>query len=196
MAPVSLLLLAYVAMALLPLGLAIGLGPKSGGNLLYELGRSLALTTFPIVALQPLLSGGLSWIDRSAGRLNCLRFHKAMGVVALVALLLHPVCLAGGGAGLRLLTSWDFPWFILVGKAVLIVLTAHVLLALFRSAIGLSYTRWKHIHVAAAPCILLGGFVHSWYAGDDLRVSAIQVYWIALMILAATVWLHGRFKRV
>lgn len=194
MSLLGLLIPAYVVIALFPLGLAISLGPTSGGNVLYELGRSLALTAIPIASLQSLLTARVSWIEQCAGRGNCLRFHKAMGVSALVALLLHPVCLAGGGAGLRLLTSWDFPWFILVGKATLILLVLHVLLALYRAAIGLDFTRWKKVHVAAVPFILAGGLVHSWYAGDDLRVPVLQVYWIALIVLAAAVWFRRRFK--
>lgn len=196
MSLLGLLLPAYVVIALLPLGLAIGLGPTSGGNILYELGRSLALTAIPIVSLQSLLTARISWIDRFAGRGNCLRFHKAMGVSALVVLLLHPVCLAGGGAGLRLMTSWDYPWFVLVGKAALILLIVHVLLALYRSAIGFDFTRWKKVHVAAVPFILAGGFVHSWYTGDDLRVPVLRAYWTALMVLAAAAWLRRRFKDV
>jgi predicted ferric reductase len=195
MALLTLLLVAYVAIVLLPLVLAVGLGPVSGGNVLYEFGRSLALTAIPILTLQPLLALRNSWIDRSAGKGNSLRFHKAMGVAALVGLLLHPVSLAGGGAGRRLLISWDFPWFILVGKAALVLLTAHVVLALLRSASGLGFKRWKQVHGAAAPLILIGGFVHSWHAGDDLRSSVLQAYWIALAVLAAAVWLHGRLGR-
>jgi predicted ferric reductase len=194
MAPMSLLLVVYVAMVLLPLGLAIGLGPASGGNFFSELGRCLALAAIPIICLQPLVTGRVSWIGRSAGKAECLRFHKAMGVAVLVGLLLHPICLAGGGAGLRLLTSWDFPWYVLVGKGALILLTVHVLLAVFRAKTGLGYASWKHIHVAAAGSIIVGGVVHSWFTGDDLKIFALQAYWIALLILTATVWLQGRFK--
>jgi predicted ferric reductase len=192
MALLSCLVLAYVAIVLLPLWLAVGFGPVSAGNVVYEFGRSLALTAFPIVALQPLLGARISWIDRLAGKGNSLRFHKAMGISAFVALLLHPVCLAGGGAGWRLMTSWDFPWFIVVGKAALILLAAHVVLALFRSAIGFGFKSWRHVHLATAPLILIGGFVHSWYAGDDLRSSELQAYWIAVIVLAAAMWFNRR----
>ena len=192
----SALLLAYVSIALLPLGLAVCLGPTSGASVLYELGRSLALTAIPIVVMQPLLTARIQWIDRFAGSGNCLRFHKAMGVFALVALLLHPICLAVGGAGLRLVTSLDFPWFILVGKATLALLTVHVILALYRIPLGLNYMRWKKVHLAAAPLIPAAGLVHSWYAGGDLGISALQGCWIALMILTAAMWLRRRFKGV
>ncbi len=192
MAKAILYLLIYIALALLPVTLAVVRTPTVGGNFLYELGRNIALAAFSILAIQPVLTARFSWIDRSIGTLNCLRFHKAMGVLALGSALLHPISLAVGGAGPRLLTSWDVPWFVVVGKVVLVVLTIHVLLALLRSPLRLNYQTWKTIHTIAPPIILMGVFVHSWSAGADLHILEIQVCWIALLTLAVAAFLHRR----
>jgi predicted ferric reductase len=196
MATSILILLVYILIPLLPVALAVILGTTSGGNVLYEFGRNIALTAFPILALQPTLTVRISWINRSVGTGNCLRFHKAMGVSALVAVLLHPMSLAGGGAGIKLLTSWDVPWFVMVGKAALIILTIHVVLALLRSTLRLKYQTWKSLHVTAALLILIGAFVHSWFAGTDLRTSVLQAYWIALLILAAAAFFYRKINGV
>jgi predicted ferric reductase len=119
-----------------------------------------------------------------------------MGVSALVAVILHPMSLAGGGAGIKLLTSWDVPWFVMVGKAALIILTIHVVLALLRSTLRLKYQTWKSLHVTAALFILIGAFVHSWFAGTDLRTSVLQAYWIALLILAAAAFFYRKINGV
>jgi len=185
-------LLIYISLALLPVALAVLQAPTVGGNFLYEFGRNLALAAFVILALQPVLMARFSWIDRSFGTLNRLRFHKAFGVLALVSALVHPISLAMGGAGLGLLTSWDVPWFVVVGKVVLVILTIHVVLALLRSHLGLNFQTWKTIHAIVPPIILIGAFVHSWSAGADLHILEIQVCWIALLILAVAAFLYRR----
>jgi predicted ferric reductase len=194
MRPANALLPVYILLMLLPSVLVIVLGPAPEGTVLYEFGRNLALAAFPIIFFQPILTARISWIDRAAGTGNSLRFHKAMGVSALVALFFHPLCLALGGAGTRLLTSLAVPWFVMMGKAALVVLAIHVLLALARSAIGLRYPTWKRVHIASAPLILAGAFVHSWFAGTDLIVAALRVYWIALLILGAAAFSYRRFE--
>ena len=186
------ILVAYIVMALIPVASALFLGPTSSGNVLFEFGRNIALAAFPILALQPALTARIRRIERSVGTGNALRFHKAMGISALVAVFLHPMSLGGGEADMKLLTSWDVPWFVIVGKGALIILTIHVMLALLRSALRLKYQTWKSLHAAVALLILGGAFVHSWFAGTDLRILWLQVYWIALVILAAAAFFHKR----
>lgn len=185
-------LLAYIFLALLPVALAVFRAPTVGGNFLYEFGRNLALAAFAILALQPVLMARFSWIDRSIGTLNGLRFHKAIGVLVLASALLHPITIAMGGAGPRLVTSWDVPWFVVVGKAALVVLTIHVVLALLRSPLRLNFQTWKTIHAIGPPFILMGVFVHSWHAGADLNILEIRVCWIALLILSVVSLLHRK----
>ncbi len=195
MAASLLILHGYILIALLPVALAVILGQTSGGNVVYEFGLNIALAAFPILALQPALTARISWIDRSVGVGNCLRFHKAMGVSVLAAVLWHPTSLAGGGAGIKLLTSWDVPWFVMIGKASLIILTIHVALAFLRSTLRLKYETWKSLHFTAALLIIVGAFVHSWFTGTDLQISGIRAYWIALLILAAVTLFHKKIKR-
>jgi predicted ferric reductase len=194
MAKAILYLLAYIFLALLPVTLAVVRTPTVGGNFLYELGRNIALAAFSILAIQPVLTARFSWIDRSIGTSNCLRFHKAVGVLALALVLLHPMSLAAGGAGPKLLTSWDVPWFVVVGKVALIILTIHVVLALLRSTLRFNYQTWKNVHAVAPLLILIGAFVHSWFAGADLNIFQLQAYWIALLMLAAAALFHRRIK--
>jgi predicted ferric reductase len=192
MARAVLYLLFYIFLALFPVTLAVVQLPTVGGNFLYEFGRNTALAAFCVLALQPVLTARFSWVDHPVGTLNCLRFHKAMGVLALALVLLHPMSLAAGGAGPKLLTSWDVPWFVVVGKVVLVILTIHVVVALLRSHLGLNFQTWKTIHAIVPPIILIGAFVHSWSAGADLHILEIQVCWITLLILAVAAFLYRR----
>ena len=186
----------YIFIALLPLVLAIVSGPTPGPacGLACQFGRCVALAAFPMVLVQPILAARVSWIDRPAGKANTLRFHKAMGVAALVGLLVHPVCLALGGAGMGLLVSLAVPWFVIVGKATLVALFFHVGLALLRAHIGMAYLTWKRVHALTASLIFAGASIHSWFAGSDLTLRALQAYWIALLIVAAIALAQRRFQ--
>ena len=88
----------YIVLLLAPLVLAAVFGP-GGHGFLGELGRSFALLGFTIVTLQFVLSARLRWIERPFGLDMLFRFHKAMAVFATALLLLHPLLLAAGGAG-------------------------------------------------------------------------------------------------
>lgn len=177
-------LMAYIAVALFAVLLSVVHGTTAGGDVLSEFGRNIALAVFPILLLQPILVSRFGWIERSVDSSSLLRFHKAMGVFALVAAFLHPLALALGGAGINLLTSWDFPWFIILGKVSLIILVIHVALALLRPTLKLNYGSWKTLHTGAALFVTLGVFGHSWFAGTDLQNPAIQAFWVALVILS------------
>lgn len=194
MAKAILYLLAYISIALFPAILVVVQAPTPGGNFLYEFGRNIALAIFSILTLQPVLAARFSWIDRSVGTPSCLRFHKAMGFVALIGALLHPVSLAIGGAGLKLLKSWDVPWFVVIGKLTLILLTIHVVLALLRLTLKMSYQKWRNGHAIASPVILTGAFVHSWFGGADLSILELRACWILLMMMAVAAIFHKRIK--
>lgn len=190
----SLFVAVYILAALHPLMLVLVSNPTPGTGVVYEIGKNLALAVFPIVLMQPILTARIPWIDGPAGMANTLRFHKAMGVAALVGLVCHPLCLVLGGAGLSLLAFYGLPWFVVVGKATLALLIVHVLLAVFRAQSGMPYLTWKRVHSVTAPVILAGAFVHSWYAGTDLALRALQVYWVLLLGMAATTLVYARLK--
>lgn len=190
----SLFVAVYILAALHPLLLVLVSNPTPGTNVVYEIGRNLALAAFPIVLMQPILTARFPWIDGPAGMANTLRFHKAMGVAAVVGLVCHPLCLAFGGAGIGLLGFLGLPWFVIIGKATLAMLIIHVLLALFRKQSGMAYVTWKRVHAMTAPLILAGAFVHSWYTGTDLALRSLRVYWVLLLGLAATALVYTRLK--
>ena len=100
---------------------------------LYEIGKNFGLTAFMILMLQPLLAGRFKWIEAPFGMDMLIRFHRNMAIFALCLLVLHPVLLAGGGIGWKLLIGIDLPWYIWAGKIALVLLLVNVALSLFQS---------------------------------------------------------------
>ncbi len=112
----------YVLIVISPLGLIFLTGPATDKSMLYELGKAFALMGFMLICLQFILSSRRKWIERHYGLDMIFRWHKAMAILAGVLILAHPALLAAGSGHFSLLTSFSLPWYILLGKAGLLLL--------------------------------------------------------------------------
>lgn len=184
----------YILIVTLPVWLTTGLSEKSGGTAI-DMGRNLALIGFMILIMQFLLAARVKWIERAFGLDILIRFHKYMALCAAFFILLHPLLLALGGMGWKLLIGLNLPWYIWVGKAALILVLANVLVSKYQDRLGLPFERWRLGHDVLAPVILLGVFFHSWFAGDDLELFSMQVLWAGALVLAVSMFVYHRFLR-
>jgi len=182
----SLLVLGYLALACLPVALALLVRPGSDEPLLEELGMGAGLLGFAILALQSVLAGRFHWLDRPFGLDMVMRFHKAMAILAGVLLLAHPVLLSLGEGHWRLFTL-DTPWRIWLGKSALLLLVLGVAYAMLVGVWRLEYQRWRRIHKGMVAIVILG-FIHSILVGHDVREPAVLVYWSSLFGVAMLVF--------
>ena len=185
----------YVMLIILPVIVATFWGPRPGNSLLWELGKNCALMGFILLALQVVLAGRLQGLERPFGFDILIRFHRHMGLLAIALLVGHPVLLALGGGGLRLLISLNVPWPIMVAKVAVLLLVVNVLLSLYAERIRLKFERWRLLHDIMAPPILILGFLHSRRIGSDLRIPVLQWYWAILFFLALVLFVYHRLIR-
>jgi predicted ferric reductase len=184
----------YILIVTLPVWLTTWLSEESEG-IVIDVGRNLALIGFMILIMQFLLAARVKWIERAFGLDILIRFHKYIALCAAFFILVHPLLLALGGMGWKLLIGLDLPWYIWVGKVVLILVVANVLVSKYQERLGLSFEKWRLGHDVLAPVILLGIFLHSWFAGDDLELFSMQVLWAGAIVLAASMFVYHRFLR-
>ena len=194
MARGAILIALYVIVVTLPLWLTTWLGGEAEG-IVFDFGRNLGLAGFMILVLQFLLPARLRWMERAFGLDILVRFHRHMAAAAVAFLVLHPLLLALGGGGWKLLISLDLPWPIWVGKAALALLVVNVLLSLKQTRLGLAFEKWRLGHDILAPTILVLMFVHSLFAGADLGLASMRVLWIGAFLLAAGIFAYHRFLR-
>jgi predicted ferric reductase len=191
----------YFLVAISPLLVVAVLRMKGEMSLMHETGTSLAFAAYGVIALQPVLAARWKWIERPFGLDVVSRFHKYMGAIALGLLLAHPPLMAYGGAGLELLYSLNLPWYVLLGKALLLLLFVHVLFGIFRQRLGVSFEKWRRIHNVLAVIIVPAAFVHSLCAGYDMWPTPIRLLWIILFGLTLFAYVHhkvltpGRIRR-
>jgi predicted ferric reductase len=159
-----------------------------------ELGVNCALVGFALLSMQFVLTARLPWIEAPFGLDVILRFHRAMALVIVALLCAHPVLVASD-EGWRLLTKLHTRWYIWAGRIALVLLVAQVATALHRSAMRLSYERWRRAHNAIALAILALGFAHAVTTGQDLQAVGGLMLWTATPALAIGAWLYARAIR-
>jgi predicted ferric reductase len=184
----------YVAIIMVPVVVSSVWAPAFG-NGLRELGKCFALAGFMILALQVLLASRFKWIERPFGLDILIRYHKHMAVFGTLLILSHPLLLAAGGGGWRLLIGLDLPWYIWVGKGALIFLILNALVSMYQISLNLTFERWRFVHDILGPVIIVSAFTHSWFVGDDLELNSMKALWIIVLILTVLAFLYHRILR-
>jgi len=155
----------------------------------------LGQLAFAIIILQVVLAARLKWVEKPFGLNLTFPFHRRMGTLAAVLLILHPPCMALGGGGWHLVYGLDVDWWILLGKAALLLLFLNVGLSLWRAELGIKFEKWRQWHDILGPSILVSVFVHSWYASEDFTGRPMQVLWVTFLALAVLLFVYHRLIR-
>jgi predicted ferric reductase len=185
----------YVLIISFPLVLACIIDPASGQSFAYELGKNFVLIGIAILSLQILLSGRFKWIERPFGFDVLIRFHRHMALLAITMLILHPVFLIIGGAGLDLVIGMDKPWYLWLGRIALGLLLINALLTRYQTSLRIKFEKWRVMHDILAPAIIILGFVHSWNIGSDLYNTPMRILWIILPVISIALFVYHRFIR-
>lgn len=182
----------YVLIISLPLiTVAIG-NPAVGIGFVFELGKIFALLAFTILALQPVLSARIHWIEKPFGLDMVLLFHRNMAVFAAILLLAHPVLLSAGIGDYSLIYSTEVQAFVYIGRAVLLILLIQVILSAFRMTLRIEFEKWRALHNLFALTLVLGAFLHGWLANNDLQLLSMKIIWIALLLMALSFYLYHK----
>jgi predicted ferric reductase len=190
----ALLCAAYPLLIVAPLAVFAIASPISKHELIAEMGVNCAVVAFTILALQFVISARLRWVEAPFGLDVLLRFHRAMAIVAMVLLCIHPLLVASD-EGWGLLTSWRVHWPLWAGRLALLFLFALVAMAIFRRVLRLRYETWRQLHTAVAFLLLGLAFLHSLALGNDFEGKVPRIVWGALLLIAWSAWFYGRLAR-
>lgn len=185
----------YCGLVVSPLLIVTFFNPPSGQKIVYEIGKGFALAGFMLLGLQALLASRFKVIERPFGFDIVIRFHKHMAVFAAILILSHPLLLVFGGAGLALLTTLKIPWYLWAGKIALALLLITAVISLPRAPLRLSFERWRILHDALFPAIIILVFLHSWFIGMDFQSAPLRGLWVGMLAAALIVFIYHRFVR-
>jgi len=189
-----LIVILYMAAALIPVIYASLYGYPYR-NIVYEMGRNFALLGFMILVLQVFLASRIRWIERPFGFDILIRYHRHMGIFALLLVLSHPLLLASGSGNWGLVTGLNVSWHIWLGRVALVLLAVSIILSVYQRPLGLTFERWRIIHDVLSPLAIVFAFIHSYLTGMDLNLAAMRVMWITGLAVVFLTFVYHRIIR-
>ncbi len=187
--PVWFLFLFYVAISLLPLGLAWsqGLPPRSIWN---EIASGAGLLSMSVLLAEFLLLGRYRFVARRAGTDIVMRMHQLLARAAAVLAMIHPFFYTGRRQSAP---DWDVTrqYFlshefatIWPGIIAWVLLPTLVLLAIGRSRFDYKYETWRLMHGLGSVLIAIFAVLHAVRAGRYSMDPTLAMVWWALLAVA------------
>lgn len=196
----------YFVVITLPLALMLVPPVPTGRSFWLELSVALGFVGLTQIAVQFVLISRFKRFSAPYGIDVILRFHRHIALVAIGLILLHPIfILVDSPSRLKLMNPFGGNWasrsawistFCLLGLAVT---------SLWRVRLGLTYERWRLIHIVLAVGAVVFALVHVALAGLYLNVAWKYALWLVpsagliglvfyMRVLKPTFWPGGLWR--
>jgi 3-phenylpropionate/trans-cinnamate dioxygenase ferredoxin reductase subunit len=185
----------YLLLSLLPILIVLA-GPKPPGrDFLTELSVGMAFMALAMMCLQFALTARFQWLKEPFGSDIVYSFHRAISLVAVLFVVLHPLLLSLTPVRPEVLIRLDFvnhPLYPRWGFFAALFLAALVITSLWRSRLGITYETWRRAHAFFAVGLVVMGVLHvaveNHYFGMPLKGSLWLSY--TLLWIGVTVWVR------
>jgi predicted ferric reductase len=191
-----LLILLYLVVILVPIIAATVNIRHMGNSTIYEMGKCCALAGIMIIAMQVILVSRIKWIEKQYGFDIMTRFHKGMAVFGVTLLIMHPLLMAADGPGWSLIFSNILPWYVVAGKVALLLVAVNVVLSVLRVRLKIKFETWRLTHDVLGFVLIPTVFIHSGFAGSDIRSSVFsRILWTVIPSAALLILIYHRLIR-
>jgi predicted ferric reductase len=174
-------LLLYLAVVLVPVGLMLVPPVPSGRPFWLEFSIALGFVGLTQIGLQFLLIARFRRITAPYGIDIILRYHRQIAMVAVGAIVLHPLIIViDNPSRLKLLNPFSGNWasrFALLSLAALLVT---VISSVFRERLRLAYEHWRGLHLVLGVVAIVFAQLHASMAGLYINTAWKQAVWIVM----------------
>lgn len=188
----------YLFFSVLPLIIVLA-GPKPAGrNFLIEFSVGLGFTALAMMCLQFVLTARLKWLKEPFGSDLVYGFHRAVSMVAVVFVAMHPLILFFTESRTEVLIRLDFvnhPLFPRWGFAAALALLLLAATSLRRKQWGISYEAWRRAHAILAVAAVLFGVLHVAVENHYFGMLAKGILWIVYTLMWIGIILWVRFLK-
>jgi predicted ferric reductase len=186
----------YVALTLLPLVVAWWERPwEAPRPFLVEASVATGLLALPLMVFQFALVSRLGPASRPFGSDALMQVHAQVGLVALAAVVVHPLLLLGHGVPLTAWNPFGGPWLLQTGAIALWATLLIVVTSVFRRRLRLSYEAWQVLHLVLAVVLTAAMILHILAARGYAAEPGMRALLVAYGALGFGVLLHYRVLR-
>lgn len=185
----AVIIVAYVVLALAPLGLAYAAGIQRRG-FLDEVSSAFAMVAFSMLLIEFVLSGRFRNVSSQIGIDLTMRFHQLTARLIIVFIMFHPFlyttpfghALPWDQSG-RMTLGLDTASFI-SGVIAWLLLGVLVAMAVARDKLPYRYETWRLLHGLGAAAIAIASAHHAITAGRYSGHSALETFWLFMVGIA------------
>lgn len=162
-------------------------------------GHVLGMLALVLLLTQILLAVRVGLLERLFGTATLLRWHRANGVLIVLAAAGH-VALVQLPEGLgNLPIGWKY-WPEMTGGLLFMLLLVTVVISRYRAGLHIDFTRWRQLHRPAGYLALALVCIHVLFVSDAFaqglpRAALIAVFLLLAVIVAFTLWARRRPQR-
>jgi predicted ferric reductase len=172
---------AYLAIIAVPILLMLVDPVPSGRGFMVELANALGFVGLTQIGLQFLLIARFRRLTAPYGINVILRYHRQIAVVAVLAILLHPILLMiDEPSRLKLLRPPGGNWATRFGVMGLAALLVTVPVSIMRERLRLNYEHWRFLHVTLGVLAIAFAQLHVSLAGLYTNTAWKHAVWIAM----------------
>ncbi len=186
----------YLVLCLIPLFIAITGPIPEKRDFWIEFGVALGFLGLAMFALQFIFSGRFEKIAATFGMDNVHHFHRKMGIIAFVFVLMHPITLIL--ANPEFLSYFDprinAPRAVALSFATVSLILITVT-SLWRLSFGLNYEKWRLVHGVLALALVFIGTVHVLQVSHYINTLWKQILLALLMGGSMYLVIHTRIVR-
>lgn len=186
----------YLAVVLTPICLMLVPPVPSGRGFWLELSVALGFVGLTQIAVQFILIARFKRITAPYGIDIILRYHRQIALVAVAAVLLHPlVIVLDNPSRAKLLNPLGGNWASRAAWASVFALLAIVATSLFRERLRIGYERWRLSHIVLGVLAIAFAQVHVSLAGLYTNTPWKQAVWVGAAALMVGLVLYLRLLK-
>ncbi len=186
----------YVIVVLAPLALvAVAMKPGARG-MAVVFAAALGFAGLSLLVLQPLVSGRWASITAAFSLRSVLSLHRQAGTAGLLLVIGHVVALmVDDPARLALLDPRDAPVRARAGMAAMVAMLVLTGTSVWRRRLGMSYERWRLVHIVCAAVVIAASFVHVVGVGAYVSLPAFRWAMVTLVVIGIAAIFSARVAR-
>jgi predicted ferric reductase len=171
----------YLAIVLVPVFLMLVPPVPSGRAFVLEFAVALGFVGLTQIGLQFLLIARFKRLTAPYGIDIILRYHRQIAIVAVAAILLHPMLIMiDEPSRLELLNPVRGNWASRFGLLSIAALLVTVPVSLLRERVRMDYEHWRLLHLLLGVAAIIAAQVHVSLAGLYTNTTWKQAIWIVM----------------